>query len=67
MNANVGTNRKVYVTIEVANAIGNYMHFMDAGAGAYSSEAALRAMKEAQGKITDRSTSIGCDRTSVVM
>ncbi len=42
MTANVGTSRKVYVTIEVANAIGNYMHFMDAGAGAYSNEMALK-------------------------
>ena len=57
MTANVGTNRKVYVTIEVANAIGNYMHFMDAGAGAYSSEAALRMMKEAQ-RIADQEIGI---------
>jgi hypothetical protein len=62
MTANVGTNRKVYVTIEVANAIGNYVQFMDAGAGAYSNEMALKA-----GRKTNTSTSIGCDRTSVVM
>ena len=49
MTANVGTNRKVYVTIEVANAIGNYMHFMDAGAGAYSNEMALKAGKGGPG------------------
>jgi len=62
MNANVGTNRKVYVTIEVANAIGNYVQFMDADAGAYSNELALKA-----GRNTNTSTSIGYDRTSVVM
>ena len=67
MTANVGTNRKVYATIEVANAIGNYMHFMDAGAGAYSNEMALKAGRETQERITKTSTSIGCDRTSVVM
>jgi hypothetical protein len=60
MTANVGTSRKVYVTIEVANAVGNYMHFMDAGAGAYSSEMALKSGK-------NTSTSIGYDRTGVVM
>ena len=67
MTTNVGTNRKVYVTVEVANAIGNYMHFMDAGAGAYSSEMSLKAGKENQGRHASTSTSIGCNRTSVVM
>jgi len=60
MTANVGTNRKVYATIEVANAIGNYVQFMNAGAGAYSNEMALKSGR-------NTSTKIGYDRTSVVM
>jgi hypothetical protein len=42
MAVNVVGNRTGFLTVEVANAIMNYRAFMDANAGAYSYEGALR-------------------------